>query len=110
MPVPRFDFQKIFVQVDRAIIDRSGWIKYLVVPQFHARQLDNVLARAPDAAFAKFVDKQLQAYLGGAAPPEGIQSAVMNLADDVASGREVTLRAGDYIALQAHYMKSRKTK
>jgi hypothetical protein len=110
MPVPRFDFQKILVQVERSLINRSDWIKYLVVPHLHLKPLENVLTRAPDAAFTKFVDKQLQSYLGGTAPPEPIQTAIMNLADDVASGREVTLRAGDYIALQSHYMKSRKTK
>ena len=33
-------------------------------------------------------------------PPEAIAPAVMNVADDVLAGRDVQLRAGDYIALQ----------
>jgi hypothetical protein len=106
MALPRFEFFK--VRIAREIIDRRDWVKYLVLVNWHGRQLDNVLTQAPDAAFAGFVEKQLQTYLEGSAPPDAIQPAIMNIADDYAAGREVTLRAGDYIALQNHYMKSGK--
>ena len=38
----------------------------------------------------------------GVTPPEDIASAIMNIADDLMSGRDITLRAGDYIAIQNH--------
>jgi hypothetical protein len=33
-------------------------------------------------------------------PPEAIAPAILNMADDVMAGRQVSLRAGDYIAIQ----------
>ena len=101
MALPRFDFYRVLI--NREIIDRKDWVKYLVLVNWHAKQFDNVLATAPDAAFTSFVEKHLRAYLDGTAPPAAIQPAIMNIADDYAAGRDVTLRAGDYIALQTQY-------
>lgn len=105
MALPRFDFFKVLIA--REIINRKDWVKYLVLVNWHGRQFENVLAKAPDDAFAGFVEKHVRTYLDGSAPPEPIQSAIMNIADDYASGRDVTLRAGDYIALQNQYMREK---
>ena len=34
--------------------------------------------------------------------PEAVAGAVMNIADDMLAGRDVVIRAGDYIALMTH--------
>ena len=73
------------------------------------------LRPAPGDAFRKFVDiapneqfkTVVQGYLTGyldkgVTPPADIAPAIMNMADDVLSGREVTLKTGDYVALQMH--------
>jgi hypothetical protein len=43
-------------------------------------------------------------YVNGKAPPKEIAAAIMNITDDLLSGREPVLRAGDYIQLQ-NYMR-----
>lgn len=99
----RLDFVKVLLKP--SIIDRKDWVKYLVLVNWHAKQFENILTSPADATFLKFVDKHVQAYLGGTAPPETIQTAVINIADDLSAGREMTLRSGDYIALQTEYQK-----
>lgn len=95
------------VRIKPSIIDRKDWVKYLVLVNWHADKLKNVLSAPADAKFTKFVDSQVQAYLDGTAPPKSIQTAVMNIADDIAAGRSTTLRAGDYVALQTEFQKQR---
>ena len=36
-------------------------------------------------------------------PPQEIQQTVLNVSEDVLAGREVQLRAGDYIAVQKYF-------
>jgi len=98
-----FKIELIKVQIWKDFIDRRDWIKYLVMPTWHSKDFGNVIDVVPDATFTKFLEQHVQAYLEGKKPPAAIESAVMNIADDYASGREITVRAGDYIALQSHY-------
>jgi len=50
----------------------------------------------------------MNAYLhDGKMPPAEIAPAIMNLIDDQKSGRDMALRAGDYISLQ-NYMRKGK--
>jgi len=58
-----------------------------------------------NAHIEKFMDgvamKHVRAYMDdGTMPPEAIAPAILNMADDVMAGRQVCLRAGDYIAIQ----------
>ena len=54
-----------------------------------------------DTAFDKFIRKHVEAYLEkGTMPPEAIVGPIVNIAEDIIAGREPTLRAGDYIAIQ----------
>jgi hypothetical protein len=99
---PLFQIHK--VSIPRDLFKRKDWVKYLVLVNWHAGRFENVLTAPADDAFSDFVETQVRTYLDGTAPPESIQTAVMNIADDVAAGREVTLRAGDYIALQNQYL------
>lgn len=95
------------VQIDRKIIDRRDWVKYLVLVNWHARQLGDLIEWTPDAAFNEFLENQVQGYLKGSEPHRAIQSAIMNIADDYIAGREVTIRAGDFIALQNQFRGSK---
>lgn len=65
--------------------------------------MGDVIEREPDARFNEFVEQHVHAYLDGKAPPQAIQSAVMNIADSFVSAGEMTVRAGDYIALQNEF-------
>jgi hypothetical protein len=93
----------IGVRIDRKIIDRKDWVKYLVLVNWHARKLGDIFEAAADAKFTAFVEDQVQRYMSGKKPHAAIESAVMNIADDYVCGRNVTLKAGDYIALRNHY-------
>jgi hypothetical protein len=102
MATRRIDFQKVVLS--KELLIRKDWVKYLVLVNWHAREFENLLKRPADAGFTDFIEKHVQAYLDGTAPPEAIQTAVLNIADDVAAGREVTVKAGDYIALHTQYL------
>ncbi len=106
MPPRWIEFVK--VQIPKSIIDRKDWVRYLTLVNWHAKQLGDIVERVPDAAFTKFVEAQVQNYLKGTAAPTAIQSAVMNIADDFISGRDVVLKAGDYIALQNQFKAGQK--
>lgn len=98
----RIEFVKLGVAPARILLDRRDWIKYYVIPKWYAEKFDDPIPLG-DEKFAKFVEKQVSAYLKGKEPPAAILSAVMNIADRMATDGAVTLRAGDYIALQNHY-------
>lgn len=91
------------VNVASSFLNRKDWVKYLVLVNWHAQQLGDVIQKTPDTAFSKFVEKQVDQYLKGKKPHASIESAIVNIADDHISGREVIIRAGDYIALQNHF-------
>lgn len=78
---------------------RKWWVMYLIVND-KVRIDDKV-----NAQIEKFMDgvalKHVRAYVDdGIMPPDAIAPAILNMADDVMAGRQVTLRAGDYIAIQ----------
>jgi hypothetical protein len=59
------------------------------------------VAAGHDKAFKTLVETHVSAYLEkGTMPPAPIIAPILNVAEDIAAGREVTLRAGDYISLQ----------
>lgn len=61
-----------------------------------------------DERFQQVVTKHLQAYIDkNTMPPAEIAPAIMNLADDFAAGRQMCIRAGDYIAIQ-NFMRQSK--
>ncbi len=62
----------------------------------------------PDKRFYRTFAKHMTAYLRhGTTPPADIAATIMNLADDYMAGKQMTLRAGDYIALQNHVRNQR---
>jgi hypothetical protein len=94
---------RIFLRVPDWLKYRWWRVAYLIPAPFVRERFGDLLELAPDERFNSFVAEQLTAVLeGGKAPPEDIAPAIMNLADDLQAGREMTLRAGDYITLQNH--------
>ena len=90
----------IFIQRE-SVLDRRIWVYYLIIVDKLAHQFEKVLAARPDDHFYETFSKHVQAYVkDGTAPPKAIETAVMNAADDFMAGRDITLRAGDYIAVQ----------
>ncbi len=91
------------VRLERQFRFEDDIYKYLVLPWWNFKQLGDIIERQPDEKFNSFVTQQVQMYMEGKSPPDSILSAVMNIADDVISGREPVMKAGDYIALQREY-------
>ncbi|HTP36674.1 MAG TPA: hypothetical protein VMJ75_31075 [Candidatus Acidoferrales bacterium] len=93
-----------------ALKNEPWWwrVAYLIIDIFRQHpELENGFDRVAvgkDDGFNKFVTAQVQQYMEkGVAPAAGIAGAVINIAEDVAAGRQPTMRAGDYIALQTAY-------
>jgi hypothetical protein len=95
--------------IDReSILDRRIWVYYLIILERLADRFREVIEARPDARFFEELNEHVEAYVShGKMPPDAIASAVMNVADDVMAGRDVQLKAGDYIALQ-NYMRQAK--
>jgi hypothetical protein len=96
--------------------DLAGWLKvqkqkymYLVVGpgELFKQRLADLVNIPADEQFQGTVDGMVTAYLeNGEMPPEQIAPTILNLADDVMAGREMVIRAGDYIALR-NYMRAK---
>ena len=83
------------------ILDRRTWVYYLIIVEAATRRWAEQIEVQPDERFFQVLNKHVEAYVHeGQMPPEMIMPAVLNAADDVMAGRDVVLRAGDYISLQ----------
>lgn len=100
----------IRVQIPRVIIDRSDWVKYLVIPEWHTKVIDREFVDSlVSKEFGEFLTKHVHDYVYENVEPHAeIAPVIMNLADDYLSGREIVLKSGDYLQLQNHLRKSRK--
>jgi hypothetical protein len=86
-----------------SILDRRIWVYYLVLMERAAQKFGDLLQARPDERFYETLTKHVEAYVkDGKLPPKAIEGAVLNAADDVMAGRDITLRAGDYIAVQTY--------
>jgi len=104
-----------FVLKDQLILrehiwDRIHWVTYRV-PMEMAGILKKGLADAPvrvqlTKQFTDATWKHTSALImEGTAPPPEIAGAIYNIADDISCGREISLKAGDYIAIQSFLKK-----
>lgn len=103
-PISKFNMK--FAMVDWAV---PWWWKvaYLIIND-GIRDIADKFKHPIDSSFNEFVTKHLDAYVNdNKMPPAEIAPTIMNLADDFAAGREMTIRAGDYIAIQG-YMRQGK--
>jgi hypothetical protein len=100
-------FRPVFIQRE-SILDRRIWVYYLVIVDRAAQKLGDLLRARPDDRFYEVFTQHVEAYVkDGTAPPPAIEGAVLNAADDYLAGRDITLRAGDYIAVQ-NYVRGAK--
>jgi hypothetical protein len=96
-------YKTVKVTIPEAIFNRIDWVKYLVIIELRKDIVNlNAYNAVTSEKFNKFVHDHVQAYIfEKKAPPKEIETAIMNIADDLLSGREPVLRAGDYIQLQS---------
>lgn len=91
------------------VLDRRVRIYYLINPDRLSQKLRDLLEARPEPRFFEELERHVKAFVDdGKAPPEAIASAVMNVADDVLGGRDIQLKAGDYIALQGFFRQNLK--
>ena len=83
-------------------------IKYLVINQALDKRISEIKLEAMTSEkFNVFVREYIVAYaVDNKMPPAEIEGAIINIADDLLSGREITLKAGDYITLQNYMQKT----
>jgi len=90
------------VSVSEWILKRKTIYYYLIVPD-QARKL---MEFTPSEQFEAATARYMNAYIkDGTMPPADIAPAIMNMADDYMAGRPVTIRSGDYLAIQNHLRK-----
>jgi len=78
-------------------------VSYLIVNHQFGDYVDLADRELP-ATFAKEMARHVYGYLYEAKkPPAQIEQTVLNVAEDLAAGRAVQLRAGDYIAAQRFF-------
>lgn len=82
------------------ILDRKHWIMYLIPPPYGVAELKEVFTSGRVNPVTEVIEKYTKAYMvENKEPPAEIAMAIHNFADDIACGREVVVRAGDYIAI-----------
>lgn len=75
-------------------------VMYLVIVDWLRKDKIELVKMRPTERFFDMLREEVTAHvLEGREPPAAIASAVMNISDDVMSGRDVVIRAGDYITL-----------
>ena len=79
-----------------------GQIMYLQIEDRLIREHVELLRVPATERFFEMVREQVINQLAGSPVAAEIAPAVMNIADDVAAGRDVTIRAGDYISLMSY--------
>jgi hypothetical protein len=85
--------------IEVKIKDPISPIAYLII--LDLKELAEAVKYKPDEKFYNFINEHMNTYLNERKmPPAPIAGAIMNLADDYMSDRPITIRAGDYIALQ----------
>ncbi len=85
-----------------------GVIMYLVIIDRLLEKNAELLKVQPSEKFFTMVREMVISHVvEGKEPPEQIAAPIMNIADDMMAGREVVMRAGDYIALM-NYARSER--
>jgi hypothetical protein len=100
------------VAINKKYVFRGDEIKYLILTKFQEALQDKInpeiLKATMNDKFFKFVEEQLDNYLAGKSINKEILTPIMNCADMFSCGGEITLHAGDYIALQTHFLQAGK--
>jgi len=77
-----------------------GRVMYLIIIDKYIVNHRDLVRIKPNEKFFDMVKEHVFSFIvDGKEPPEEIASAILNVSDDVMAGREVVIRAGDYISL-----------
>lgn len=100
---------RVLREIEIPKFDLKDAVKYLTVTvNFNADSVGNIIRSKLDKRFTDFAEEYVDAYIyDNKEPPTEIAGAIKNIADDVLSGREPVVRAGDYISIQ-NYIKGNK--
>lgn len=99
--------KKVSVAIPAWIIKRRIEVMYLIINGWLNKVHEGLIQTAPDEKLYEVISKHMNAYLEkGVMPPAEISSTILNLIEDQKAGRHMTLKSGDYIALQTHLRKS----
>jgi hypothetical protein len=91
----------IHVVLSDYVWKRKWWVYYLIVVDDFLDK--NNIATTLPAEFENLTFQYAQDYIrNGKMPPADIAPAILNMADDYMAGRQVSIRAGDYIAIHNH--------
>lgn len=107
--------KRSFRTMERASIKIPAWFierriepPYVIINDRILENFGDVFQRAPGEEFYEAIANYMNGYLQDRKPlPAEIEPAIMNLIDDYAAGRRLTLKAGDYIALQTFFRKTK---
>jgi hypothetical protein len=95
------DIKKLQITVPKWVFKRKTEVMYLVLGPDGLPKFKELLELGITDQLMEVVSKHVNAYIKeGAVPPAEIASPILNIADDMLSGRAPTIRTGDYIALQ----------
>src|SRR3990172_9161565 len=85
-------------------IGKSWCLASYLILNVDIRELVELAGRDLPESFATQMAGLVHAYMyEKKMPPAEIAQTVLNVAEDVAAGRQVQLRAGDYIAAQKYF-------
>jgi len=98
----------VVVTFPRWVLDWWWKFAYLLPPPGGwSRELINI---RPDEKFNAVVSEHLYALVDqGKEPPAAIAPTILNLADDLMAGRDLTIKTGDYIAIQTFMRQNQGT-
>lgn len=89
-------------------IKRRIEVDYVMVDDLLGKEFNELVQQAPTEDFYELITRHMNAYLQERKmPPTEIATVILNLVDDHAAGRKLTIRAGDYISLQ-NYLRNKK--
>jgi len=80
--------------------------RYYLLPPFNKVIVGHEID-IKDKRFGEFVARYVNSYLKGEEVPLDIQAPIINAAEEFMAGKNISFRAGDYIALQNHLMKGK---
>ena len=95
------------VVLHESIWNRKWILMYLVIPDdvFQKNQITPNVTPEFEAATFKYAKAYIEK---GEMPPADIAPAILNMADDFIAGRQISVRAGDYIAVHNHLRGAKK--
>lgn len=95
------------MELDKSFVNWWHRYAYLIVKD-NISEIGEIINVPVTAEFNSMVSQHVKAYIeNGKMPPKDIAPAILNLSDDFIAGREVTVRAGDYISLMTHFKKAK---